>query len=241
MPPFPISIHSHSFPGFPALFFILVGAFVILAIIVGMKIEAKRRGEWRQLALRHGISFSPRDPFALIKSFPHFDLFSSGHSRRAYNVCYGATCGLTIRAFDYSYKTGSGKNETTHNFTVIIVLAPLTFDKLMIRPEGVFDKVAAAIGFDDIDFESAEFSRRFYVKCVNKKFAYDVIHARMMEFLLSRRPIVIEADGTAVLFHRDKRLPIPEVETLLDDAEKFLALIPDYVKNERGVGIKGER
>jgi len=40
------------------------------------------------------------------------------------------------------------------------------------------------MGFDDIDFESEEFSRTFWVKCEDERFAYDVIHPGMMEFLL---------------------------------------------------------
>jgi hypothetical protein len=239
MPHFPINIANNLFPVIPLffLFFLVVAAL----IIIGLRLQAKRRGEWQQFALRNGLSFSARDPFGLVASQKHFDFFSQGHSRSAYNVCYGTTRGLTIRAFDYVYKTGSGKDETTHTFTAIIVLAAMTFDRLMIRQESIFDKVAAAIGFDDIDFESAEFSRHFYVKSVNKKFAYDVIHARMMEFLLAHRPLAIEADGNTLIFHRGKRLRVAEVEPLLGDAEQFLALIPDYVRNERSVGVKGER
>ena len=47
------------------------------------------------------------------------------------------------------------------------------------------DKIAGALGFHDINFESSEFSRKFHIKCADKKFAYDVIHPRMMEFLLA--------------------------------------------------------
>ena len=40
-------------------------------------------------------------------------------------------------------------------------------------------------GHDDIDFESAEFSRNFYVKSSDRKWAFDILHARAMEFLLA--------------------------------------------------------
>ena len=58
---------------------------------------------------------------------------------------------------------------------------------LLIRPEGFFDKVAGAFGFDDIDFESEEFSRAFFVKSSDKRFAYDVLHPRMLELLMAER------------------------------------------------------
>ncbi|MCZ6810529.1 MAG: hypothetical protein O7D97_00875, partial [Planctomycetota bacterium] len=66
---------------------------------------------------------------------------------------------------------------------------------LLIRREGMFDKLAGAFGFDDIDFESAEFSKRFYVKSPDKRFAYDVIHPRMMEFLLGGDPPTVDIEA----------------------------------------------
>ena len=74
-----------------------------------------------------------------------------------------------VKMGDFNYKvtrsTGKGSNTTTYRLSYLILHLPfaLTPD-LLIRREGVFDKIAGAIGFDDIDFESAEFSRRFYVK-----------------------------------------------------------------------------
>ena len=65
---------------------------------------------------------------------------------------------------------------------------------LLIRPEGLFDKIKGAFGFDDIDFESEEFSRRFHVKSSDRRFAYDVLHPRMMEFLLAVRPVMIDIE-----------------------------------------------
>jgi hypothetical protein len=32
---------------------------------------------------------------------------------------------------------------------------------LLVRPEGLLDKLAGIVGVDDIDFESSEFSKRF--------------------------------------------------------------------------------
>ena len=39
-------------------------------------------------------------------------------------------------------------------------------------------------GYQDIKFESAEFSKTFCVRSPDKKFAYDVCNAKMMEYLL---------------------------------------------------------
>src|SRR5204862_1433100 len=100
-------------------------------------------------------------------------------------------------AGDFTYKetSGSGKDErtTTYEFSYLLIRLPYgNVPDLLIRPEGFFDKLAAMIGFSDINFESAEFSRRFLVKSSDKKFAYDVIDPRMMDFLLATRPFPID-------------------------------------------------
>jgi hypothetical protein len=50
---------------------------------------------------------------------------------------------------------------------------------LLIRREDIGDKLIGGLGFDDIDFESEEFSRDFWVKSDNRRHAYGVIHPRM--------------------------------------------------------------
>src|SRR5208283_3583865 len=111
--------------------------------------------------------------------------------------------------------------------TCIVVASPLIFKHLNIRPENILDKFTEAIGFDPIQFESAEFSRKFHVRCEDKKFAYDIIHARMIEFLMQDpKHIYIEAQSHSILFHRNKQLAILDVEILLLEAHKFMELTP---------------
>lgn len=65
---------------------------------------------------------------------------------------------------------------------------------MLIRPEGIFDKVAGTFGFDDVDFDSAEFSRRFYMTSSDKRFAYDLLYPQMMGFLLETQPPAIDLE-----------------------------------------------
>ena len=87
----------------------------------------------------------------------------------------------------------------------MIVHPPWDTPPLLIRPEGIFDKIKSVIGFDDIDFESAEFSRKFYVKSTDKRFAYDVLHPRMMEFLLAEMPPLIDIEDGALCLSDGRR------------------------------------
>jgi hypothetical protein len=69
-----------------------------------------------------------------------------------------------VRCGDFSYKvtTSNGKTTTTttYRFSYLIVHPPWDTPPLLIRPEGLFDKIKGAFGFDDIDFESIEFSQQ---------------------------------------------------------------------------------
>ena len=215
----------------PLVFFLVIIGIIAIAIFAFMA-SLKRRKEWQDFANRHGLSFLRYDSVGLPQRYSNYSLFQQGHSKKGYNLCMGNEKDLNICSFDYQYTTGSGKNQQTHYTTGLMVESPLSYKPLYIRPENFLDKIGAAIGFDDIDFESAEFSKRFYVKCTDKKFAYDIIHARMMEFLLGTRGLVIEARYRSVLFHRDRRISIPEMEILLLESHKFFDLTPDYVRKE---------
>ena len=133
-----------------------------------------------------------------------FGVFNRGRDRRAYNTLQGALmlphADGTRRACDavlgdFRYTTGSGKNQHTHHFSYLVVKLPYgPVPETIVRPEGFFDQVAGFMGFDDIDFESAEFSDAFHVKGADKRFAYDLCDPRMMHFLLASRPCMFEID-----------------------------------------------
>jgi hypothetical protein len=214
-----------------SLFILFILAGIALAIFAYYKI-LKRQKEWQQFAANHRFLYSRYDTMWIPESYSEHHLFREGHSRKVSNLCQGMEKDLKILAFDYQYTTGSGKNQQTHYLTPLIIESSLIFKPLIIRPENVFDKIGAAVGFDDIDFESAEFSKKYYVKCADKKFAYDIIHARMMEFLLECRNMNLEAQNDSILFHQGKILAISELELILMAAHRFIELTPDYVRQE---------
>lgn len=217
----------------PVIIFVLFGVLVIAVIIIGVIRAAKRREAWRALAKRLGCSFSRRDPFGIVYSYPQ-PLFQRGHGRRADNILHGEINGREVKCFDYIYKTRSGtgkkRREHTHHVTCLLLTPPIPFQPLSIRPETFLDRVGEFLGLDDIDFESDEFSRRFFVKCRDKRFAYDIIHARTMELLLECGKVHVEAQGHSILFYYSGRLRVPDnVEPLIRRGLKFVDLTPDYL------------
>ena len=188
----------------PALFAVAVFA-LLLAIFLGawlrQKAEQKRGAVLETLAQRLGLRFRDEAP-GRDECFAPFAIFRRGDSQIAANTIsggfalFGRSCALQIGDFHYEERLsrGSMRRAKEHDFSYLVVRLPWRTPPLLIRPEGLLDRVAAAVGFDDIDFESAEFSRRFVVKSADKRFAYDVCHPRMMEFLLSERPPMLHLE-----------------------------------------------
>src|SRR5688572_14601020 len=162
--------------------------FVILALLIGGAIAVgvlahlanrKRQEELAALARELGWQFNPGKDKSHDEEYAHFEIFRRGHSRAAYNTLSGALVidgrRYPAKMGDFTYQvtqhTGKSTSTQTYRFSYLIVHLPFgQVPALLIRREGIFDKLAGALGFDDIDFESAEFSKKFHVKSDDKRF-----------------------------------------------------------------------
>lgn len=225
----------------PALLIVL---FVAVAAIVGYlnwKAEQARRAALAALAADLGLQFDPADDSDHDDLYAQFEIFRRGHSRVARNTLsgtlevFGRSCRARCGDYRYRVTSGAGKSRRTrtYRFSYLIVHPPWQTPPLLIRPEGMFDKIVGAFGFDDIDFESVEFSKRFYVKSTDKRFAYDVLHPRMMEFLLAEQPPMIEVeDGALCLSDGSRRWEPDEFRRWLAFLQKFDDLWPRHLVKE---------
>jgi hypothetical protein len=214
------------------LFLLLIVAGIAFAIYAAAQ-RRKLLGQW---ANSKSLHFNTSKAYDMDSRHSEFKCLHRGRSRYAFNIITGKLNDRDITAFDYRYITGSGKNRQTHQFSAIIVAAPLPLKPLLIRREGFFDKVTEFFGADDIDFESAEFSRKFFVKSPDKKWAYDVIHQRMMEYLLAGPKFAIQFDRTSIIAWRNHRRFSPDdFQSAFDLIEGILDRLPEYlVRQQKG-------
>jgi len=123
------------------------------------------------------------------EELPVFGLFRRGSNRYAQKFLTGRwqEHDLTLCDYHYQVTSGSGKSRrTTHYHYPVILLRPdFPLRPLQIRPEGLWDRLTSMFGWDDIDFESAEFSQRFHLSAPDRRWAYDVVTPRTMEFLMA--------------------------------------------------------
>jgi hypothetical protein len=220
------------------LFVVGVIAIIIVAAIVGYLSAKKRREAMMALAARLGLRFDPNKNRDLASRYNFLNKLRAGENRYAFNTLSGPYQGHDVTAFDYHYETHStdskGHRETHHHyFSCFLLHVPASFPELVIGREGFFSKVAQALGYDDIDLESHEFSRKFCVRSPNKKFAYDVCNARMMEYLLSNDDLTIEIEGDVLAITFNSRLSPERIESNLNRLVMLRSLLPDYLFSGR--------
>ncbi len=206
-----------------------------IALIVYGIIQAGKRWEAMfSLARRLNLAFDPDLNYSIPGRFGFLKELSQGEGRYATNILSGTYRQNEILAFDYHYETHStdskGNRTTQHHwFSFFILTIPAFFPELTIRREGFFTKVAGIFGYGDINFESAEFSKAFCVRSPDKKFAYDVCNAQMMEYLLANRDLSIEIKNNAVALAFTTRLSPEQIEPNLQRLAEIRARLPEYL------------
>jgi hypothetical protein len=191
------------------LWVVLIAIAVIGGIALSFYLKAKRRQELQAFATRHGLQFSAADPFGLL-GWP-FDLFRKGDGRGVENVLWGPWQGRDpVTAFDYWYYTEStdskgSRTRSYSRFSCAMIEVPATFPHLEIARENLFTRLADSMGMEDIEFESPEFNRRYNVKAKERRFAYEVLDARMLDWLVGfDQGYAFEVLGNRLLAYRKR-------------------------------------
>ena len=211
-----------------------IGVVVLTAVaIYDLSVDGRRRRKLRTLARSMGMNFNPSKNHGFDDRYSNFKCLRQGNSYRyACNVMEGRWEDRPILLFDYHYKEGDRKYE----FSAVIITSSVPLKPLCIRRESLFDKLVEFAGFDDINFESAQFSRKFYVKSPDKRWAYDVIHPRMMEYLLNAPDFGIQFGYKHVIAWQRLRFKPATFKAAADMVSGILDRLPEYVVRQQ----KGE-
>jgi hypothetical protein len=206
-----------------ALIIPLIVLVAIGGIFLSYYLKKKRREEMHAFALQHGLAFTAEDLSGIV-GWP-FSLFGRGDGRGVENVITGMWKQKDpITAFDYWYYTEStdSKGHTSrsyHRFSCATVDVAAGFPHLEIAREGVFTWLADRLGMEDIEFESPEFNRRYNVKAGERRFAFELLDARMLRWLVDfDQGLAFEVAGNRLLAYRSRQGGsgmMPLIETLL--------------------------
>ncbi|MBU4199458.1 MAG: DUF3137 domain-containing protein [Verrucomicrobia bacterium] len=215
---------------------IILGVIVAIVAIwwAGVYFERERRAELLALAGRLSLTYNPDRNPELAVTYDFLNKLRQGDNRYAYDVITGTYQQQPVCCFSYHFEThhtnSKGRRTTHHHHLAVIAISlPRSFPELLIGSEGVLSRIAQAFGYDDIDFESHEFSRQFCVRSPDKKFAYDFCNAPMMEYLLANPDLTLEVDQRALAFIQDSRLSVQNLERDLNRLIQVRLHMPKYL------------
>jgi hypothetical protein len=210
---------------------------VVAAVLLGLwyaqyRARIARMNAVAALGRSVGFTFSAEDPDFIV-SMP-FVLFSRGEGRAVELVLSGTHDRIPMRLFDYWYydETSDGRGNRSrqyHRFTCALATIPAACPRFQLGHENFLTRLGDHLGLNDIELEYDEFNRAFRVKCADQKFAFSLLDAQMMEWLLGESSFVtVEIDGPWVLVAADKLDPSKWL-TLGSWLEQFHDKIPPVV------------
>lgn len=232
---------------------LLVGG-VILVAVVAYRLNEKKIRIMQATAASHGWTWVG-DADQWVDAWD-VEPFGRGMGRRVENCVEGTYRGVPFLAFEYEFYTEStttdseGRRHTsrqTHHFDVAVLRLGANLPDLHLSPEGGFARLVDAMTGHDIDLEYDAFNRAFRLHCADRKFAFDVFHARTMEYVLGHRDVTVDLVGGDVVLSRDgggfdpeiygpgdENLPLTQGQAPFDVPLAILAGIPDFVWQDRG-------
>jgi hypothetical protein len=222
-------------PALIILFMILLTVFLFgLAIWwinrVTNREAVERRRAMTDFARRWGARY---DSFRLPRRFAACPALNFGRNRRVKNVISGVCKSLDFIACDYECQYDNG---TVGQMSVLVVADRVRWHGLMILPKGTCPQGPLAAGTRQIEFESSDFNRRFYVTGQDRRLAYDVVTPEMMEFLLAHdERLCLELSGSYLTAYEGHEWTPDQFEAALAMAEGFLDRVPEFVYKDRGL------
>ena len=216
---------------------------LVITIAIGLAVaqhlaKQKRREALAEFGFRRGMQFSHQDPYGL-DELP-FRLFGLGDGRGCENVLSGQWEGLPVKAADYWYydeSTDSKGNRSRHHhhFSVVGPDLGAHLPQVGIEQENMLTRLADHLGFRDIEFESEDFNGRFQVRTADREFAFKLIDARMMAWLISTGGrFAFEVSGDHLLVWTD-RLDADRLVPFFMVTKGFVEQVPRLVWNEYGI------
>ena len=186
-----------------------VTAYVIKEKVVSKRAE-KRKKTFSSLAKELGLGFKSRDK-TIDDRFGFLDALRQRTDRYAKNIISGKYQGYEVMVFDYHCTERSRpldieENLREYHFSFFILMLENSYPEVTIERKGFGAKIMGALGFDNFKFESQEFSEVFGVRSKDKKLAYEVCNAEMMEYLLKNSNLSIEIERNVLALKFDTRL-----------------------------------
>lgn len=201
--------------------FVLFIALFATAIVISIVLERKRTEAIKQLAATMGFDYREHPQTYLPNTIWQFDLFNKGRNRRLKHLIQGTQEEAIVSVSDYQYTTGTQKNRTTHNQTVVFIESDrLNLPNFLLVPENIFHKVGNVFGYKDIDFDShPEFSSQYLLKGTDEESIRSLFHDGILNIYQRHPGTSTEGLDTLLIYYRKgQRFKPDQWQNLLNEA-----------------------
>ncbi|MEM6750854.1 MAG: hypothetical protein AAGA57_10835 [Planctomycetota bacterium] len=212
---------------------IILGVIALCVVLykITKHVERKRTEAMRFVAGDLGYGFDEEAEAAAPWREAGFALFEPGHGKDASNAMAGDAGDVELVAFDYRYSTGSGDSTTHHVLAVAALRVPgATLPPFHLRAEGFGQRLIAALGGQDIDFDTQPaFSKGYRLTSKQEEATRAFFDDALLTFFATRHDpkLTVETQGDRLIVytaqrHRRKPESYPQ---LIDDA---LAVVLEF-------------
>lgn len=201
--------------------FVLFIALFATAIVISIVLDRKRTEAIKQLAATMGFDYREHPQTYLPDTIWQFDLFNKGRNRRLKHLIQGTQEEAIVSVSDYQYTTGTQKNRTTHNQTVVFIESDrLNLPNFLLIPENIFHKVGNVFGYKDIDFDShPEFSSQYLLKGTDEESIRSLFHDGILNIYQRHPGTSTEGLDTLLIYYRKgQRFKPDQWQNLLNEA-----------------------
>lgn len=205
-------------------------ALVAVMLVMGYRAAKKRQAELSTYAAQREWRYRQVGP-DLVTRFSG-DPFGRGSGRSAGNVVEGVYEARPFVAFDYSYRTGTGDDSTTHRCSIVAVhLGALAgpVPTLQVSSQGPISRFFSDLFGTDLQLGDPAFDPRFHVRAASPQFAQDVLHADLRALLLAHQDRAWRLEGDSLLLFRTGAHTPAELDAVLAFSKAILDRIPPVV------------
>jgi hypothetical protein len=179
--------------------------------------EVSRSEKFKTLCRMKGMEYLDIDEFGTKAYLQGFELFRYGNGKIR-NLCQQKSPSLDAEIYilDYKYTIYTGKSSATFDQTVFFVNSKkLGLPAFYLKPEHWGHKIAALLGWEDIDFEQyPAFSEKYHLSGENQDFIRHTFNDQVLKYFSKTSGWTIEAANYYLIFYSHNSL-MPE--TILPD------------------------
>jgi hypothetical protein len=176
------------------------------------KKEEARTDKYKLVSAANELKYLGKDEFGTKAYLKSFKLFKNGSGKiRNFTQKKSHSLDEEISLFDYKYTISTGKSSITYDQTIFFVNSKnLGLPEFLMKPENIGHKIAAYLGWEDIDFEAyPSFSENYHLSGDDEDYIRHHFNDGVLKFFSKTSGWTVEAVNYYLVFYAHNNL-VPE-------------------------------